>query len=303
MIRELNGVVRTVLGKDIARRGLHVYPDDTFIVSYPRSGNTWTRFLVANLLHPEAAVTFDNIEQIVPDMHAQSKRFFHSLSRPRVIKSHEYFDPRYRRVIYITRDPRDIVLSGYEFHRKQRQIPDNYSLQLYVSRFLRGDVFSVYASWGENVASWMATHPAESNSNGRTGLFGSWGDNVSSWLSAPADGAKFLLLRYETMLEYPEQELAKIAAFFDIAATPELLSQTVARSSADTMRKLEKAQADNWVLTKDTRQDIPFVRTATAGGWKSKLPPESVQEIENTWGHLMTILGYELTMKAGDSRN
>ena len=163
MIHELHGAVRYVLGLDVARRGLHVFPDDTFIVSYPKSGNTWTRFLVANLLHPGEPVTFENIERIVPDMHAQSKRFFRSLPRPRFIKSHEYFDPRYARVIYIVRDPRDVLISSYHFHRKQRQIPDDYPITQYVKRFLEGDVWSVYASWSQNVTSWLATRPPGSD--------------------------------------------------------------------------------------------------------------------------------------------
>jgi estrone sulfotransferase len=294
VIREFASVVRTILGLDVARRSLHVFPDDTFIVSYPRSGNTWTRFLVANLLHPGDPVTFENIERVVPDMHAQSKRFFRRLPRPRVIKSHEYFDPRYRRVIYIVRDPRDIVLSAYHFHRKQRQIEDNYPLERYVTRFLAGDVFSVYASWGQNVASWLATRPVGHLATG-PGLFGNWGDSVSSWWEAPKNGVDFLLLRYEAMVENPESELARIAAFLGISATPDLLSQTVARSSADAMRKLEQSQAKSWVLTKNTRQDVPFVRAATSGGWKSALPSESVAEMERVWGHLMKAIGYELT--------
>jgi Sulfotransferase domain len=295
LIREFVALGRSVLGLDVARRGMYVYPDDTFIVSYPRSGNTWTRFLVANLLHPTEPVTFETIEQIVPDMHAQSKRFFRHLPRPRVIKSHEYFDPRYRRVIYIVRDPRDIVLSSYDFHRKQRQIADDYPIDLYVKRFLEGDVFSVYASWGENVASWLATRSAKGSATDGIGLFGSWGDNVSSWLAAPRHGTQFLVLRYEAMLKNPERELEKIAMFFGIEPTAKLLSQTVARSSADTMRKLEQSQSKHWVLTKNTRQDIAFMGAAMAGGWKSKLPPDSAAEIEKAWGHLMKVLGYQLS--------
>jgi hypothetical protein len=295
LIREFVAVGRNVLGLDVARRGMYVYPDDTFIVSYPRSGNTWTRFLVANLLHPTEQVTFGNIEQIIPDMYTHSKRFFRHFPRPRVIKSHEYFDPRYRRVIYIVRDPRDIVLSGYDFHRKQGQIADDYPIDVYVKRFLQGDVFSVYASWGQNVASWLATHGAKSSATEGKGLFGSWEDNVSSWLATPKDGTQFLVLRYEAMLKNPERELEKIALFLGIEPTPKLLSQTVARSSADTMRKLEQSQSEDWVLTKNTRHDIPFVRAAMGGGWKSKLPPDSAAEIEKAWGQLMKVLGYPLT--------
>ena len=59
------------------------------------------------------------------------------------------------------------------------------------------------------------------------------------------------------------------------------------------MRALEKKEAANWVLTKSTRSDKPFVRTAKAGGWKSQLAPESVAAIESAWGDVMQRLGYE----------
>ena len=89
MIYGARWVVKYLLGRDIAGRLLAVYPDDTFIVSYPRSGNTWTRFLVANLLRPKQAVSFANIERLVPDCEASSSRYLRGIARPRVIKSHE----------------------------------------------------------------------------------------------------------------------------------------------------------------------------------------------------------------------
>jgi hypothetical protein len=60
------------------------------------------------------------------------------------------------------------------------------------------------------------------------------------------------------------------------------------------MRKLEEAQAKQWSTTRDTRQDIPFVRAAKAGGWKAGLPEAAVAQLEDAWGHLMVDLGYEL---------
>jgi len=61
------------------------------------------------------------------------------------------------------------------------------------------------------------------------------------------------------------------------------------------MRKLEKEQALAWSSTKDTRQDIPFVRAAKAGGWRSELPAGAVSQIEDAWGDVMQFLGYEVT--------
>src|SRR5438270_7963003 len=96
-------VVKYMLGTDLAGRNFAVRPDDTMIVSYPRSGNTWTRFLVANLLHPSEDVTFDNIEKLIPDTSSISSRALKRIPSPRYIKTHEYFDHRYPKIIYIVR--------------------------------------------------------------------------------------------------------------------------------------------------------------------------------------------------------
>lgn len=268
MIWGLKKVIKYALGKDIAGRNLAVYPDDTFIVSYPRSGNTWTRFLVANLVHPEKQVTFANIENLIPDCEAMSSRYVKRVPRPRIIKSHEYFDPRYKKVIYIVRDPRDVALSYYDFSRKYRQIEDSYPLDNYVRDFVGGRLSS--ADWG------------------------TWGENVASWVHTRRGTSGFLLLRYEDMQAGAVRELAKVAEFLGIDAAPERLSAAVERSSADRMRGMEKTQGDKWVATKNKRSDIPFVRTATSGLWREKLSADCVAEIEAAWGPLMVSLGYRL---------
>jgi len=46
------------------------------------------------------------------------------------------------------------------------------------------------------------------------------------------------------------------------------------------MRQLEKSQSQLFTSTKDTRKDIPFVRAAKAGGWRTALSEESAARIE-----------------------
>jgi hypothetical protein len=269
MIYGLKVVITYLLGTDKAERNFAVYPDDTFLVSYPRSGNTWTRFLIANLVHPDKAVSFANIEQLIPDTSSQSNRALKRTPRPRIIKTHQYFDHRYPRTIYIVRDPRDIALSYYDFQRKYRQIEDAYPLERYVDDFVCGRLIS--ADWG------------------------TWAENVASWIYTRGNRKEFLLLSYEDMIKDTASELLRIAVFLGIGADPDRLRQAVDRSSADRMRELEKSETDQWIATKNRRQDIPFVRVAKSGGWKTALPQSCVQQIEAAWGDLMTTLGYELT--------
>jgi hypothetical protein len=268
MIYGIKTVLGYFLGTDRAERNFKVYPDDTFVVSYPRSGNTWTRFLIANLLHPEMNVSFTNIEKLIPDTSSQSNKALKATARPRIIKTHQYFDPRYPRLIYIVRDPRDVALSYYDFQRKYMQIPDDYPLDRYVDDFVTGKLIS--ADWG------------------------TWSENVASWLYTRGDRDSFLLLRYEDVMNDTAKELARIAVFLSIPPDREQIQIAIERSSADRMRQLEKLEEDKWVATKNRRKDIPFVRVAKSGGWKTSLPQACVHQIESAWGDLMTTLGYEL---------
>src|SRR5438552_10132696 len=104
MLRRVKAGLRHMLGLHRPGRNLRVYPDDTFIVSYPKSGNTWTRFLVANLVHPQEPMTLVMADRMIPLVDGHSRKHFKRMSRPRIIKSHYPFDPNYKRVVYVVRD-------------------------------------------------------------------------------------------------------------------------------------------------------------------------------------------------------
>src|SRR2546423_7743737 len=108
----------TALGRNAAApaaRGLSVRTRDVFLVSYPRSGNTWLRFLVANALRPEEQATFATVGDVVPDIYDVTNRDLLRLPDPRILKSHEPVDERYRRVAYLVRNPADVALSYYHY--------------------------------------------------------------------------------------------------------------------------------------------------------------------------------------------
>jgi hypothetical protein len=127
-----------VFGLHSPGRNLAVYPDDTFLVSFPKSGNTWARFLIANLVRPNEKIDFSSVNGVIPGPEVTSNRELLRVARPRIIKSHQYFDPRYKQVIYIARDPRDVVVSQYHFQRKRKLIVDGFPLTDFVGKFIAG---------------------------------------------------------------------------------------------------------------------------------------------------------------------
>ena len=267
MLGQIKYAFKYALGLDKAGNRYAVYDDDTFLVSYPKSGNTWVRFLLANLIYPNETVGFANINRLLPAPGVSSRRFLNSLPRPRILKSHEPFDVRFRKVIYLVRDPRDVAVSEYHFDLKKRYIEADVTLEQFVERFLAGT----------------------------TSAYGSWWEHAASWIGARQGNPAFLLVRYEDLLDNPIPGLAQIADFLGIQADEQRLQAAIDRSAADRMRKLEQQQSDKWTGTKNTRKEIPFVRSASAGGWKNALPKHSAEAIEAAWCPLMNYLGYGLS--------
>jgi hypothetical protein len=261
-------VVATALGRTPAGRGLTVFPDDIFLVGYYRSGCTWSRFLFGNFIHEHETVTFANLPRVVPAIYSLPDRVLRK--SPRFLQSHESFDPRYPRVIYIVRDPRDVAVSFYFYNLKVRVIPDGYSMDEFVVRFVNANV----VPYADRV--------------------GCWQDHVLSWVRLREGRPEFRLVRYEDLLMDPARELARLAPVLGIEPTAARIERAIQLSSASHMQSLEKKQSQQWAATKDSRQDIAFVREAKSGGWRSKLSPAAVQTIERAWGPTMKELGYDL---------
>jgi hypothetical protein len=276
VVRALVHAQRVLTGRQVAGRAATVFPDDVYLVSYPRSGNTWTRFLLGNLLYSDPA-TFSNIESRVAEIYFNADHALRKLPRPRLLKSHEAFHPNYPRVICIVRDPRDVAVSFYHHNVKARNIPDDYPLDEFIPRFIRAEFDPRWGSWGDNVMSWIAMRQGNQN---------------------------FLLLKYEDMKKDSQRELAKIANFLQQAGFPnvdassEKLKKAIELSSPERMRALEQQEAKKYAQLKNTRLDKPFVRSAKAGGWRDSLSAKSVSQIEEAWGTIMQQLGYPLSHSA-----
>ena len=254
--------IKELLEGKAAGRMADVRDDDIFIVSYPKSGNTWTRFLIGNLISP-AGVSFRNIEKIIPDIYQHTQRELSRIESPRVLKSHEYFDPRYRKIIHIIRDPRAVAISYWHHRIKFREIDETCSIEDFVD--------------------WFVT---------RGNQHGTWASNTESWLDARENDRNYLLIRYEDMISSPEEELQKIVSHMNLSVTDEIISNAISNSSFDKMRSMEQEQSNEWGPLHYTRRDLSFVRKGSADSWEKELTGAAARKIELHFGKVMEKAGY-----------
>jgi hypothetical protein len=199
LIRYLTAGMKRAFGLHRPGRRLPVRREDILLASYPKSGNKWMQFLIANLRHPGVTVSFGNLHRLIIDPERSVKRDMDRAPQPRIVKSHGTFDPRYQRVIYIVRDPRDVALSQFEALRASNVAA---SLEDFVDSFLTGELNRYHGSWGENVGAWLA---ARSNSSG------------------------FLLIRYEDLLADNAHALSRVAEFMGWPASSGKIRAAVER--------------------------------------------------------------------------
>lgn len=245
------------------------YEDDgdaTILVSYPKSGNTWMRFIIANLMRPDDEVNFGNIDKILPDIGRVSTASVRHLQQPRIIKSHSAFNPAFKRIIYVVRDPRDVFISEFYYHKKYGRLPSDAKLDDFINYFLRGSLTPV--------------------------SYGNWQSHVASWLALP-EGPESLWVRYEDLCGPKAATIiTKVGTQLNLKVTEKAVLRALANSSSDRMKKFEKDS--RWASEKKAQSNktIPFVREARSGQWVDALSKETAKRIEDEWGLQMRQLGY-----------
>lgn len=91
------------------------HPSDVFVAGYPKSGITWIQYLLAGLTcGVDASSAPDTLVQaLVPDVGYQ--KFYMRFATPTFFRTHFLPQSSYRRVIYLVRDGRDVMVSYFSF--------------------------------------------------------------------------------------------------------------------------------------------------------------------------------------------
>lgn len=235
--------------------------NDLFVVEFPKSGVTWLTFLMANIhlrlsADPRQA-TFFNVNDFIPDVEVARHTRSALLTMPgyRCFKSHASFTPRYRKVIYLLRDPRHVMVSYCTF--------------LNSLRWWRGSLVQ------------MVSHPEYG--------IDAWVRHVSGWIDGVDAATSFALVRYEDLLSDTAGELRRLYRLLGFELDDSILQFAVEGSTIEKMRRSELAY--NAGRCKESVE--PFVRQGPAGGPRSALPAETRQLIEDRAASIMARLNYK----------
>ena len=249
---------------------------DILLASFERSGNTWLRFVLMEILTKSNA-GFLNVNQVVPEMgtHREMKPVLPNGGR--LIKTHEQYRPEYKRAIYLMRDLRDVMLSNWARDREMG--------------------FSQYFDNGKGMDGYI-----ESFLQGKVTRFGSWQAHVDAWLSCPlAKNGNLLVVRYEDLRRDTEAGLLQMLEFLGIEGDRDLIRRAIQNNSLRAMReKEEKAKTSGATLGKGTllrkhrldREDARFVRSGSVGGWRGKLSDSQINMVTAYASSVLVRAGY-----------
>lgn len=228
-------------------------PHDIFVCSYPRSGVTWFQNLLAGVafgVDPQFA--HDSlIQDLVPDIHY--KQFYKRYGPTAYFKSHALPQKQYRRVVYLLRDGRDVMVSYYHFLTA-----------------LQGPLDFLKLVQGHGLS------PCP------------WHEHVEQWLANP-HGAEMIVIRYEDLQTAAVRELRRFCAFAGLERDDACLERVVRQASFENARVKEQAQGwDN----KDWPSDRPFIRRGEVGSHKDEMPPAVLAAFLERAGPTLMRLGF-----------
>ena len=280
-----------------------------WLASYPKSGNTLVRALLASYFFSKDGIfnfeVIKNIKQFphiglfqnldiditneneIVKSYIKAQASINQKERIQFLKTHSYLfninnNPftdlnNTLGAVYIVRDPRNVVTS-YAHH-------NSISIKETADRMIN----SIH--YGGNLES---EHVSD-----RTKVYlGSWRSNYNSWKSFKSPG-KYLLIKYEDLVNKKEEKLLEILKFIhklkniNFSVDKKKLKNVIESTEFENMKNLEKKEG--FIESKidpKTGQKIPFFNLGAKNIWKNILEDEVREKIENSFKEEMKELGY-----------
>ena len=244
------------------RRWYHHQRADVVLISFPKSGRTWLRSMFGHALQthhgadPKMIMRTSSLWRLdprIPRIRSTHDDFAHEKTPDKIEREKRQYASK--RVIFLARDPRDVIVSLY-YQKKFRRRPETAfhgTLKDFLSEPTGGieSIVTFYNVWAEN-------------------------------RHLPRD---FLLVKYEDMVDDPERELRRMFRFLDINWLPDaVIAEAVRFGSFDNLKKIE---ADNLLghgslRTRDRNNDEAYkVRKGKVGGYVDYLNPDQIARLDH----------------------
>ena len=274
-----------------------------WLASYPKSGNTFLRSLLASYFYSEdGEFEFEQLKKIeqfpvnenfekiginISDKFEVAKNYIKAqeeINKTKKIsfwKTHSSFCKLYNKynfsdlknslgVIYIVRDPRNVVSSFA--HHNSKSINETVEL-------LTNDL-------------------ATGNEKNEVEVYlGSWNFNYNSW-KVFKNSNRYLLIRYEDLVSDTENVYIKILRFInDLSKLKSPINinkirKVVKSTTFSRMKKLEEEQGFEESKLNDLGKTVKFFNLGPKNNWKNLLSSEIKNKIETSFQKEMLELGY-----------
>ena len=280
-----------------------------WIASYPKSGNTWLRSIISALVYSDDGIfdfnllkkiqqfpekiyfkdlikDFSNFDEIKKNwIFAQDKinldnkiKFFKTHQGKYTVDGDDFTNNiNTRAVIYVVRDPRNVINS----------ISNHYSLS--VENSLKFMLSPKLIGNGKNFEeSFMDNKPSMFT------LLGKWNDHYRSWTR---NKKNLLLIKYENLIRDPKIEMDKIIHFLNkylkFDTSIEKNKNIIETTSFEYLKKLEgKGLFKEAPLKKNTAGRVKFFNLGPKNQWAKESNQEIIKSIEKNFSTEMRELGY-----------
>jgi hypothetical protein len=268
-----------------------------WLASYPKSGNTWLRAFLHNLMiNPPQPVPLDELVrfchqdsdaqwyQAVLDGKADAVTYCQSLETRRTASLSKEEVARLRPITHeiMTRTHSDSVfVKTHNALITGRGTPTitmaHTAGAIYVARNPLDVAPSYAAHMGKTIdetIEYIANNMQTKKTDKAVYEYrGSWSLHVESWTRAPSPGLH--VVRYEDLKADPETHFGALCRFLGLQPEAERLRKAIAFSSFEQLRRQEESEG----FREKTLPQERFFRRGEAGGWRDTLTTEQAERV------------------------